>query len=140
MNTRKTLLVLATMLIPAVALAGYTQPQAVEIDYDNSFASGDMITARNGNNDDEFIGCGQRTYDLGGGTVYTTGFCQAQLVEEEVVTCFTENPALLDAIDSLADASYIQFRWTEETDGSLTCNHIGSSTQSFYLEKGKKNK
>jgi hypothetical protein len=75
----------------------------------------------------------------GVGGVFHWGFCQAQLVDGAAYTCITTNPDLLDGIDSIADASYVIFSWTDDGTGNLTCTHIGSSTQSFYLAKQKGN-
>jgi len=138
MNVKRLLTVPALLLASSAILAGYTQPAPVTIDLDLGFAGGDMITARNIDDDVTFIGCGQRQFDDGAGGAFSTGFCQAQVEEASAVTCFTQNAALLDGIDSVADASYITFSWTDDGEGNLTCTRIGSSTQSFYLEKGKK--
>ena len=131
---------MAIMLMPAFAYAGKVQPQPVEIDLDAMSASGDMYSARNSKNDEEFIGCGTRHFEIAPDQVFVQGFCQAGLEEEESVTCFTQNTALLDAMDSIGDNSYVVFSWTEDEDGARTCNYIGTSTQSFYLGKGKLNK
>jgi len=99
-----------------------------------------MLSARNSANDSEFIGCGMRAFDDGLGGAFYTGFCQAQVLDGESVTCFTENKALLDGIQMIADNSYVTFSWVEDpVSGARTCTRIGSSTQSFYLPKDKPN-
>lgn len=139
MNTKFFILLATLMAFAGSLLAGYVQPRPVEIDMANGFAHGDMLSARNSANDSEFIGCGVRHFEDGAGGVVYYGFCQAQVLELEPVTCFTWNKALLDGIQSIADNSYVTFSWTDDGAGALTCTRIGSSTQSFYLPKDKPN-
>ena len=135
MNT-KFLILFATLMAVAGSLwAGYVQPAPVIIDMDNQFAQGDMLSARNSANDREFIGCGVRAFDDGAGGALYLGFCQAGLVEGESVVCNTDNKALLDGIQHIADSSFVTFSWNENG----ICTRIGSSTQSFYLSKDKPN-
>ena len=120
------------------ASAGLKQPQPVTIDLVKMIASGDMISAANSNNKFEFIGCGIRAFDDNAGGAFQTGFCQAGLEEGAPVLCFTENVALMEGINIISDSSFITFSWDDDGSGNLTCNRIGSSTQSFYLKKLKK--
>lgn len=132
----------ALMLIPAWLHAGLTQPQPViiEVNPDGSgTALGDMVSARESDNEFEFIGCGVRAFDDGVGGAFYTGFCQAAVAEAATFTCFTDNKALLDGIQTIADSSFITFSWSDDGSGNLTCIRIGSSTQSFYLPKQKGN-
>ena len=129
----------ALLLITVTAHAGFVQPQPVVIDMDEGFAQGDLISARNSENEFEYIGCGIRSYDFGDGVQWQTGFCQARLEEDSNVICRTENVALMEGINILSDSSFVTFSWTDDGTGNLTCNYIGSSTQSFYLGKGKNN-
>jgi hypothetical protein len=121
------------VLAGGVAAAGRYSPIPVTIDFTGRFASGDMHSARTSSNPAEFIGCGIRDF---GST--SLAFCQAGLGEAEgqYLTCFTEDPALVDAVKSIADFSYIQFRWDED----FNCTSIGISTQSFYLPDFKAKK
>jgi hypothetical protein len=61
------------------------------------------------------------------------GFCQARDADGVLVQCMTQNRDLIAALDMVSDGSYLVFSW----DGGLACNHIGTSTQSFYLPKDK---
>lgn len=121
-------------LMSTPAIAGYVQPAPVTIDLENGFASGDQVTARTAKKDkSSFIGCGTRNTDDGAGGLFSWAFCQAQDADEQKITCFTFNPDLVKTINAINDTSYITFNWTEDEDGTLTCNRMGFSTQSFYL-------
>ena len=141
MNTKKTATLLAISLFSVTAFAGYSQPIEVSVDVledGSGSALGDMTTARNSSNEFAFIGCGVRTIDHGNDDPFLWGFCQAGIEEEVSYTCFTQSPALLETINGLSDLSFITFGWTDDGSGNLNCTRVGSSTQSFYLEKGKK--
>lgn len=129
------LMIAASALFSATAMAGYLQPAEVVVDHDNTFASGDMRSARDAKDDITFIGCGVRHFDDGTGGAFVFGFCQATDADENSVNCTTTNPALLDALDVVADNSFLTFSWEDDGDGNLTCTRIGASTQSFYLPK-----
>jgi len=143
MNTKTLWLLPALLLIAVTAQAGKVQPAPVIIDIDpvtlNGFASGDMISARNSDNEFEFIGCGTRASEDGVGGVFQWGFCQASVEEGGSKNCTTTNVALLEGINVLSDSSFITFSWTDDGEDGLTCIRVGSSTQSFYLGKGKNN-
>ena len=51
--------------------AGFTQPAPVEIDFDNRFAVGDMVTARFSENEFELIGCGIRKIEISDTEVFS---------------------------------------------------------------------
>ena len=143
MNYKIGLTIAATSLLSIAVQAGYTQPASVTIEIDTGVsgsAIGDMLTARNSKNDYEFIGCGVRALDNGAGFTYSYGFCQAGLEEDVSYTCFTESPVLIEAMNLIAESSFITFSWVDDGDGNLTCNFVGSSSQSFYLPAGKSNK
>lgn len=126
--------VAASALLPILALGGYVQPFPVfvEILPDTSgTAAGDMWTARSSKNDIEFIGCGIRSFDLGGGGDFDFGFCQASDADGNLGFCQTQSPEILDTLKSISDGSFIVFSWN--ADGE--CTRIGSSTQSFYLPR-----
>lgn len=114
----------------SVVLAGATQPFPVEIDLDNRIASGDMVTARFSDNDDELIGCGVRHIQAGT-EVIKFAFCQARLgpAPEDLIVCNTLDPDLVEAVHAISDFSFVTFSWNED----LECTRIGNSTQSFYL-------
>jgi len=143
MQIKNIFILLALLLLSVTVYAGYAQSVPVTIDYHagGGSAQGDMISARNSDNEFEFIGCGIRAFDNGVGGVYGWGFCQAALEEGGEVACFVnDNPALMEGIRILADSSFITFGWDDDGAGGLTCTRIGASTQSFYLEKGQKTK
>ena len=140
MLVKKTLILLTLMLLSVAAYAGLAQPAPVTIEYyeGGGIASGDLITARNSENEFEFIGCGIRAFDDGAGGATDWGFCQASVEEEGTVTCFViDNPELMEGINVLSDSSYVTFSWDDDGEGNLTCNRVGASTQSFYLLKSK---
>ncbi|NVJ61455.1 MAG: hypothetical protein HWE27_13750 [Gammaproteobacteria bacterium] len=129
---------LAVALMSA-ANAGVVVDVPVEIDFDEQFAAGNMLTARYSKNESEQIGCGMRTYAATpeGAPAFTFGFCQARISEEESVICYTfDNAELTQQIQSLADNSFVTFRWDENND----CTYIGSSTQSQYIMFSKDEK
>lgn len=143
MQVKNILILLALSFLSLSAFAGLHQPAPVEIvlEAGGGYAAGDMNTARFSDNDNEFIGCGTRTFDDGVGGVYSWGFCQAALEEEGTVTCFVyDNPALLEGINIISDSSYVTFSWSDDGEGNLTCTRVGASTQSFYLTKSGKSK
>ena len=137
MQMKKLLILLTTLLFSVSTFAGLVQPAPVMVDIVNGSASGDMRTARNSKNDVEFIGCGIRVTDAGVGGVFHYGFCQAADAEGIQVTCFTQNVDLLATLDTISDSSYITYGFTEVATDVYDCTRIGTSTQSFYLEKGK---
>lgn len=118
-----------------VAYAGLVQPAPVDVDLTNFFAQGDQFTARQSAGDTQFIGCGSRTFDDGLGSSFKFGFCQAEDADGDSVTCFTQNPVLLDAMRSTSDYAYITFSWRDDGAGGAECIRVGHSTQSFYLPK-----
>lgn len=124
----------ALSVLATVASAGFVQPAPVTIDFTNRVATGDMYTARNSVNAFEFIGCGVRYNSAG----LTSAFCQAGLGEadSQKITCFTTNPALVEALRAISAFSFITFSW--DADGN--CTRIGVSTQSFYLPDFKAKK
>jgi len=143
MKTKNVLFLLALSLFSVTIYAGFVQPAPVTIEYleGGGIAQGDMNSARFSDNEFEFIGCGIRAFDDGAGGVYHWGFCQASLEEEVTVTCFViDNPELMEGVNVLSDSSYITFSWDDDGEGNLTCNRVGSSTQSFYLRKSGKDK
>jgi hypothetical protein len=63
----KILLTIIVALFSSAVFAGLHQPApiTIEIGVGVGFASGDMLTAANSVNSDEFIGCGTRSFDDG---------------------------------------------------------------------------
>ncbi len=120
-------------LMPITLWAGLTQPAPVTIDEENRIAQGDMVTARFSDNDQELIGCGVRKFSTGEDTILPFAFCQARIAEDVNIICNTQNPELVNAIDSISDYSFVTFSWNEENE----CTRIGNSTQSFYIPNFK---
>ena len=61
----KILLTTVITVFSSLAFAGLHQPAPIEIDLVLRTAQGDMLTAANSVNSDEFIGCGTRSFDDG---------------------------------------------------------------------------
>jgi hypothetical protein len=119
-------------LCSSVALAGLVKsvPVSVTVNPDGSGqANGSMATARASANDVEYIGCGVRRFDNGAGGAGAHGFCQASDAAGVTGSCVTVNAELLDAIENVADYSFVTFSWNSEGE----CGLIGVSTQSFYI-------
>jgi hypothetical protein len=119
------------VLVSSAALAGLVTitPVSVTLNPDASgSALGSMSAARLSKNDVEYIGCGVRRIESGGGTI-VFGFCQASTAAGVVGFCNTENPALIASIGDQDDYSFITFSW----DTTGVCRSIGNSTQSFYI-------
>ena len=113
--------------------AGLDLPEPVTVDLVERLANGDLWSARfdDEKDDAEFIGCGIYTLQDGLGGAIAFAFCQARDVDENLAFCATQNPGLIEAIRAIADFSSITFRWDELGE----CTDIGSSTQSYFLNK-----
>ena len=113
------------------ATAGTSVDNSVTIDQDYLIALGNMKAARKSANEIESIGCGTRTQGIteGIGEAYSWGFCNATLPNDVSAYCYTEDPALINEINSLTDYAFVVFAWEENGD----CSYIGNSTQSIYL-------
>ena len=132
---RTIFLTLSSMFLMLPVWAGQVQPSAVDVQLDNFFASGDLVSARTAKNDDVFIGCGTRNVEADGVSIFNWAFCQAADEEGDSVTCLTYNPELVQTVREINDSSYVTFSWSDDGAGNLTCNRMGFSTQSFYLGK-----
>lgn len=137
MKTKYLIAAVVLTMIGGVAVAGLTQPQPVDVDLDNMFAQGDQYTARTTTDDTQFIGCGSRTFDDGMGNSFVFGFCQAEDADGDTVTCFTQNPVLIEAMRSTSDFAFITFSWIDDGQDGAECIRVGHSTQSFYLPNFK---
>ena len=118
-------------LFTSTAFAGLYLPERVTVDLDNRLANGDMWSARFSKGKKEFIGCGIYTLDDLNGSYAAFAFCQARDKDNVVAFCATQNEGLIEAIRALVDFSSITFRWDENDQ----CTDIGSSTQSYFLDK-----
>jgi len=137
MKSRYLIITATLALFSSIAVAGFTQPIPVEIDFANKVVIGDMWTARTADNEFEFIGCGFRKFDDGEGNKFEFGFCQATDADENFILCLTENPNLLETLRAASDFSFITFSWTGDDPEAAECTRIGFSTQSFYLPNFK---
>lgn len=126
--------ILACMSSIAVAGLLIVTPVDVTLNGDGSGgATGNMAAARLSDNDVEYMGCGTRNVDTGGGVLFQFAFCQAGDAAEEEIFCSTQNTELVAAVRAVADYSFVIFN--VNTLGE--CTSIGFSTQSFYIP-GKK--
>lgn len=132
----------ATLLIHAGSgMAGVAGDAAVVVDLDNKSAQGAQSSARYSDNEVEVIGCGATVTDLGDGEVLSFGFCQATDASGMDAFCATFSPALVGAINGIANYGFIRFSWNDNEE----CVSIRNSTQSIYLPelstgKSKKSK
>ena len=133
MKARYVIVTAILALFSSIAIAGLTTPAPVIVDLENRVAQGDMWTARTAKNDVEFIGCGTRMTDDGINPPFLFGFCQAADADDVQILCVTQNPGLLDYMNSASDFSYVTFGWNELDE----CTSVGFSTQSFYLPNFK---
>lgn len=138
MKVRHILISAILAISSSIAVAGRVSPAPVIVDETNMFASGDMWTARTADNNVEYIGCGIRVLDDGGGGTFLFGFCQAGDAGGVEIFCSTVNPDLLDALKTISAFSFITFSWNDLGE----CASVGFSSQSFYLpnfkiQKGK---
>jgi hypothetical protein len=111
------------LLGSSAALAGLVQPAPVSVTLFSTGggrATGDMVTARFSKDSVAFLGCGVRRIYSSDGSFGVFGFCEART---------SEDPALIEALASISDYSFIVFTW----NASGTCTSIGNSTQSVYL-------
>lgn len=139
MIKRKIITATALTMFSAVAIAGtvFLVPVEVLLNDDGSgTARGSMSTARYSENNVELIGCGTRNIDIGGGTLFEFGFCQATDANDTAVFCSTDNPDLVKSIRAISAYAFLIFSW----DANLQCNRIGMSTQSIHLPDGKQTK
>ena len=116
----------------SAVMAGLVQPAPVEVTLFSSGggrAFGDMATARFSKDEIAFIGCGVRRIYTVDGSFGVFGFCQARTSLGVNGTCFSEDPALIEALASIADYSSITFTW----NSSGECTAIGNSVGSFYI-------
>ena len=133
MKIRSILSIAALTLIAGGAYAGFSQPVPVTFNLVNMTAFGDQVTARIAKDDVSFIGCGIRVTDDGVNPPFAFGFCQAGDNEGNEITCFTQNPNLLQTLGANSDFAFITFSWQDDGFGGAECTRVGFSTQSFYM-------
>lgn len=136
MKARHAIVIAGISLFSTGVMAGKVQPADVVVTTNgdgSGGATGDMVTARFADNDAVYIGCGFRTYDDGAGGSFQFGFCQAEDDAGRAGFCSTERQDLLEAMKATSDYAFVTFRW----DAAGECDHIGFSTQSFYISDKK---
>ena len=137
MNNLKVFLTTVVLLISTSALAGRVTAVPVEVNFEEGSAAGNQLTARDSDSPNVFIGCGTRNFDDGVGGIFRFGFCQAEDAEGDSVTCFTQNPQLVDAMAANNSYAFILFSFRDDGFGGFECLSAGFSTQSFYLPSEK---
>ena len=130
----KILLTAILTLFASSAFAGLHLPEPVLVDLDNRLAKGDIWSARFSKGKETFIGCGIYTLDDLNGSYAAFAYCQARDEDMQLAFCATQNEGLIEAIRALGDFSSITFRWDENDQ----CTDIGSSIQSYFLDKKMK--
>jgi len=148
MKTFFGILLAGMLIVPSLGFTGdgIINDPAVTIEFfvdedgnvhDWGWANGQMWSARSSKNDVEMIGCSYKARELGDGSVYKWGFCQARDVNDVHVMCWSDNPELLDAMQATTPFAWAQFRFTEIDPnffgGERHCTQFGYSTQSFHL-------
>jgi hypothetical protein len=130
---RKSFVGLSLTLLATAAIAGTVSsvPVSVTVNADLSgSAYGNLASARQSADSQQFIGCSiQRAANPTTGIVTAGGYCQARNASGTMGFCSTTDATLLDAVQGIADYSYVSFAW--RADG--TCTRINVSTQSFYI-------
>jgi hypothetical protein len=127
---------------PAVSIDFFEDENGVVLD--RGLAYGQMWSARSSKNDFEYIGCSYKAIELGDGSVFKFGFCQARDVNEVRVICYTDNPEMLDAMQATSSFAWARFRFTEpdpdffyhpelRPEGARHCTRFDFSTQSYHL-------
>lgn len=136
MNIKLGLFSLGLALVSSFSNAGAYRPQAIEVtaEFDSEgrasgHARGDMVTARNADDENSYIGCGVQAYTTDEGT-YPRAYCQASNEDDVTVICFTNDYEIIDTVKAITPYSYLSFRFENGICSSLTI-----STQSFYLPK-----
>jgi len=126
-----TLITTLSVLLPALAFAGFSLSVPVVVDLDDKSAFGDQWAARSSKNAVEVIGCGVTQWDDGQGNTYSWGFCQATDAEGVGIFCMTESPLLMETMRATSAFAFISFNWDEDE----YCTRVRYSTQSFYLPR-----
>jgi hypothetical protein len=129
----KQLIAVSTLVLgSSAAMAGLVQPSPVEVTLfgnGGGIGSGDMVSARFSKDTVAFLGCGVRRIYTVDGSFVVFGFCQARTSTGVNGFCSTEDPALVEALASISDYSFITFTW----NAAGVCTAIGNSTQSIYI-------
>jgi hypothetical protein len=113
---------LALVLTPAVAYAGYTHAYPPTIS--GSSAYGSVVSARGTADANAMVSCSTHNYPAGG----AWGTCNVTTSTGVSASCFTSDPAVLTAMRSLDNQSYLQITW----DGTGQCTEVFVATGSLY--------
>ena len=119
--------------VPAFAGQGGEEPVVIFYDTDGSgLAQGSMKTARNSDNDVEYIGCKITRDDLG--IFEPLSLCQALDASGDLSAhCNINNESIAASLNAMTSYSRIQFIW----DASNICVRISISNNSFTLPETK---
>jgi hypothetical protein len=132
MRIKQLMAVSVLILSSSAAMAGLVQPSPVEVTLfgnGGGRATGDLVTARFSKDSVAFLGCGVRRIYTVDGNFVVFGFCEARTSGGVNGSCSTEDPALVEALASISDYSFITFTW----NAAGFCTAIGNSTQSIYI-------
>ena len=137
-KTQRFIIAIGTFLYATVGLAGTASDSPVVLNFELKTAQGSQTSARFSDNDIEQIGCGATVRILDDGSTLYFGFCQATDANGVDAACFTDNQALVGAINAVANFGFIRFSWNDNDE----CLSIRNSTQSnylpnFYMKKSK---
>ena len=117
---------LTTAVLASVALVAMTSPafaDPVSVDLADSQAQGDMGTAHN-STDGEYIGCAVNAPAYADSPMV---ICQARDGAGNFGLCFSTNPILIAAAESMTTVSEIAFAW--DSNQSCTSLLIGNYSQ-----------
>lgn len=118
------LTVLGLGLLPAIAFAGQTYPNAssdVEADTTARWAEGTLSAAHNSPDNVQYIGCWVRSTSAA-----DSASCYARTAAGTYVSCSTTSSRLISAIRALHSEARLRFYW----DTSFRCTEIEVRTAS----------
>ncbi len=130
------LLVAAASVVPSLATGGMkASPSEIEVKIVSAGTnrwrmSGSVMGARNSADNNQHIGC-ETSVTPGGGVASRNAYCYARtssMTNPYGVMCSTGDPAMIDAIASINDTSYIEITYDQ---GSL-CQHVKITNNSKY--------
>jgi len=131
------ILVAASAVVPANAIGGMkASPSDIEVKiipygYNRWKMSGSIMGARNSADTLQHIGC-ETSVSPGGGVASRNAYCYARTTSMTTnpygVVCSTGDPAMIDAIASISDVSYIEIIY----DQASVCQHVRITNNSKY--------
>jgi len=130
------LLVAASAVVPSFATGGMKATQSeievkvVSIGGNRWRMTGSVMGARNSADNNQHIGC-ETSVTPGGGVASRNAYCYARtssMTNPWGVMCSTGDPAMIDAIASINDTSYIEIAY----DLASICQHVKITNNSKY--------